>query len=107
MFAQQWGGDMSSKKRGRDDDGDGDVAIGGTEGFTEHRNVRAELSRRGLICPLLHQLPTNTHVNHRNACSPCPSALLRRPSVCPSHPLSTMGLCQIAARSTRTRPRIQ
>lgn len=32
---------MPSKKRGRDDDGDGDVAIGGTEGFTEHRNVCA------------------------------------------------------------------
>lgn len=36
MFSQQWG--APSKKRGRDDE-DGDVAIGGTEGFTEHRNV--------------------------------------------------------------------
>lgn len=37
---------MSSKKRGRDDDdGDEDVAIGGTEGFTEHRNVCTELAR--------------------------------------------------------------
>lgn len=35
MSFQQWG--QQSKKRGRDDDGD--VAIGGTEGFTEHRNV--------------------------------------------------------------------
>lgn len=35
MAFQQWG--QQSKKRGRDDDGD--VAIGGTEGFTEHRNV--------------------------------------------------------------------
>lgn len=37
MFSQQWG--QPSKKRGRDGDDDGDVAIGGTEGFTEHRNV--------------------------------------------------------------------
>lgn len=36
MFSQQW--DAPSKKRGRDDE-DGDVAIGGTGGFTEHRNV--------------------------------------------------------------------
>ncbi|CAN8098227.1 unnamed protein product [Discula destructiva] len=42
MFAQQWTGDMPSKKRGRDDDGDSDVAIGGTEGFTEHRNKRLQ-----------------------------------------------------------------
>lgn len=40
MFAQQWVDGKPSKKRGRDDDGDSDVAIGGTEGFTEHRNVR-------------------------------------------------------------------
>lgn len=39
MYAQNWG--APSKKRGRDEDGhgDGDVAIGGTQGFTEHRNV--------------------------------------------------------------------
>lgn len=38
MSFQQWG--QQSKKRGRDDDGD--VAIGGTEGFTEHRNKRLQ-----------------------------------------------------------------
>ncbi|KAK7747425.1 hypothetical protein SLS53_001680 [Cytospora paraplurivora] len=40
MFSQQWG--QPSKKRGRDGDDDGDVAIGGTEGFTEHRNKRLQ-----------------------------------------------------------------
>ncbi|KAF3761653.1 hypothetical protein M406DRAFT_347953 [Cryphonectria parasitica EP155] len=40
MFTQTWG--MASKKRNRDEDGDGDVAIGGTEGFTEHRNKRLQ-----------------------------------------------------------------
>ncbi|KUI55671.1 hypothetical protein VP1G_02989 [Cytospora mali] len=39
MFSQQWG--APSKKRGRDDE-DVDVAIGGTEGFTEHRNKRLQ-----------------------------------------------------------------
>lgn len=39
MSFQDWGR-QSSKKRGRDDDGD--VAIGGTEGFTEHRNKRLQ-----------------------------------------------------------------
>lgn len=39
MSFQQWG-QQQSKKRGRDDDGD--VAIGGTEGFTEHRNKRLQ-----------------------------------------------------------------
>lgn len=42
MLGQQWG--APSKKRARDEDGDGDVAIGGTEGFTEHRNVRLHAS---------------------------------------------------------------
>lgn len=37
MFAQHWG--AASKKRGRDEDDDGDLAIGSSEGFTEHRNV--------------------------------------------------------------------
>lgn len=41
MFTSQAVGGLS-KKRGRDDDGDGDVAIGGTEGFTEHRNKRLQ-----------------------------------------------------------------
>ncbi|KAI3395197.1 hypothetical protein diail_1691 [Diaporthe ilicicola] len=40
MSFQQWG--QQSKKRGRDGDDDGDVAIGGTEGFTEHRNKRLQ-----------------------------------------------------------------
>lgn len=39
MSFQQWG-QQQSKKRSRDDDGD--VAIGGTEGFTEHRNKRLQ-----------------------------------------------------------------
>ncbi|PSR84051.1 hypothetical protein BD289DRAFT_453512 [Coniella lustricola] len=40
MVAQYWGG--ASKKRGRDEDGDSDIAIGSSEGFTEHRNKRLQ-----------------------------------------------------------------
>lgn len=102
---------MPSKKRGRDDDGDGDVAIGGTEGFTEHRNVRDKLAPPSPTrCPLLRQATCfllTHYVNYRNACSPCPSARLPRRKDSPFHLVSIMALCRPETRSARSTTRTQ